>query len=110
MELEWRALAVALQAPSAGDRRISIADDILFRRERYRLFPNAAVNEMALEASEGIAEYTASGSVCKHPRSELVMLFATYQPGHKFPASSAQFAYATGPSYGLLLDQADPTG
>lgn len=58
LQLEWRALAVALQAPDFAARRRAIADAILFRRERYRRFPAAAGNEAALEANEGIAEYT----------------------------------------------------
>ena len=108
MELEWRALAVALQAPSAGDRRISIADDILFRRERYRLFPNAAVNEMALEASEGIAEYTGVRLGLQTPEERTRYALRDLSTWAQVPSFVRSFAYATGPSYGLLLDQADP--
>jgi hypothetical protein len=56
IELEWTALAAALQASTSDDRRTGAADAILFRRVRYRLFPAAATNEMTLESNEGIAE------------------------------------------------------
>ncbi|MGH7937358.1 MAG: hypothetical protein ACREFG_02530 [Chthoniobacterales bacterium] len=45
MQLEWRALAEALRAPNPVDRRTAIADALLFRNERYRLFDQAATDE-----------------------------------------------------------------
>jgi hypothetical protein len=56
--LEWRALSRALQASTDEERREAAADAVLFRAERYRLFPGAQAQEQALELNEGLAEYT----------------------------------------------------
>ena len=58
LQLEWRALAAALKAPDPAARRTAVSDALLFRAERYGLFADAAKNEGALEANEGIAQYT----------------------------------------------------
>jgi hypothetical protein len=108
LQVEWRALAVALQAATLAGRRTAIADTILFRRERYRRFPAAAANEAALEANEGISEYTGVrlGLLTSEERTRYALrdLSAFVQ----VPSFVRTFAYATGPAYGLLLDQADP--
>jgi len=39
LQLEWRALSRALQASTDEERRKAAADAVLFRAERYRLFP-----------------------------------------------------------------------
>jgi hypothetical protein len=58
MEMEWRALAAALQAVTPVARKRAIQDAVLFRRQRYLDFPSAASDEWALESNEGVAEYT----------------------------------------------------
>ena len=58
LQLEWRALARALDAPIDADRRQAVKSAILFRAERHRLFPQAVQQERALELNEGLAEYT----------------------------------------------------
>ena len=58
LQLEWRALAAALTARGDTARNIAVADALLFRRERERLFPGSAAQEWALESNEGVAEYT----------------------------------------------------
>lgn len=107
MELEWRALAAALQASTPEIRRAAAADAILFRNERYRLFPKAPANELALESNEGIAEYT--GVKIGLPTSEERTRYAVRDLSAylEVPSLVRSFAYATGPAYGLLLDQAD---
>jgi len=108
LQLEWRALAAALQASSSAVRRIAIADAILFRLERYRLFASAAVNEAALESNEGIAEYTGVtvGLLTAEERTHYAV--RDLSAFVNVPSFVRTFAYATGPAYGLLLDQADP--
>jgi hypothetical protein len=108
MEMEWRALAAALQATTPAMRRTAIADAILFRRERYRLFPEAAANEAALESNEGIAEYTGIrlGLITPKERTRYAVRDLTNYVSA--PSLVRSFAYASGPAYGLLLDQSDP--
>lgn len=108
LQLEWRALATALQAPTSAARSTAIADAILFRRERYRLFPAAAGNEAALESNEGIAEYTGVRLGLLTPDERTRYAVRDLSAFVRFPSFVRTFAYATGPAYGLLLDQADP--
>jgi hypothetical protein len=107
-QLEWRALAKALSAPDAAGRRAAIADALLFRAERYRRFPDAASAEANLEINEGIAEYTGVMLGLADPKART--RYALYDLGAFVgaPTFVRSFAYATGPAYGLLLDQADP--
>ena len=108
LQLEWRALGKALGAPTTAGRRAAIADALLFRRERYRLFPQAATEEGALEINEGIPEYTGVRlgiATALERRGYAVYDLSAFVQAPTFVRS---FAYATGPAYGLLLDQADP--
>ncbi len=108
LQLEWRALAAALEARSPGDRRTAIQDALLFRRERYRLFPASAANEAALEANEGIAEYTGVKLGLPTPAERTRYALRDLSAFVQAPSFVRTFAYATGPAYGLLLDQAEP--
>jgi hypothetical protein len=105
LQLEWRALARALEAHSDVDRREAAADAVLFRVERYRLFPDAAAQEQELELNEGLAEYT--GVRVGNPTSEEQVKAALHDlSSHKDDTTFVRsFAYATGPAYGLLLDR-----
>ena len=107
LQLEWRALAAALKAPDAGRPRAAVSDALLFRSQRYALFPDAAKNEGALEANEGIAQYTGVriGLAPEARTAFAVDSLKPYTPDATFVRS---FAYATGAAYGLLLDRADP--
>jgi hypothetical protein len=105
IQLEWRALAAALRAPDAGARRGAIEDALLFRAERYRLFPAAARDEPALELNEGLAEYTGVRLGLADPadrRNAALGDLVQHAADDSFVRS---FAYATGPAYGLLLDR-----
>lgn len=108
LQLEWRALARALEAKTPEDHRLAVADALAFRHERYRLFADAAKEEGALETNEGIAEYTgvALGLTTDHDRTA----YAVYDLSAfvSAPTFVRSFAYATGPAFGLMLDQADP--
>lgn len=108
LQLEWRALARALDAPDDAARRQAADDALLFRHERYRLFPAAAAQEQALEMNEGLAEYTGvmlgNGTPAERNRTALDDL-SSHVGDSTFVRS---FAYATGPAYGLLLDRYAP--
>jgi hypothetical protein len=108
LQLEWRALAKALQAPTAAARRTAVADALLFRHERYRLFPHAAANEAALEFNEGVAEYTGVMLGLQTPQARVDYAVRDLSAFVSAPTFVRSFAYATGPAYGLLLDQAAP--
>ena len=108
MQLEWRALTRALEARSDADREDAAKDALLFRAERYRIYPSAAVQEHGLEQNEGLAEYT--GVRVGNPTAELQTTMALHDlSAHPSDATFVRsFAYATGPAYGLLLDRYAP--
>ncbi len=108
MELEWNALAAALRASTNSARRVAISDAILFRSERYRLFPGAANNEAALESNEGVAEYTGVRLGLFTRRDRIRYAMRDLSAYLEAPSLVRSFAYATGPAYGLLLDQLNP--
>lgn len=108
LQLEWRALARALQASDETARRQAAADAIAFRAERYRLFPTAAAQEQELEQNEGLAEYTGVmvGNATDQERTQAALHdLSAHVANQSFVRS---FAYATGPAYGLLLDRYAP--
>ncbi len=107
MQLEWRALAEALTAPTAA-RRIAIGDALLFQNERYRLFPKAAAEENDLMVNEGVPEYTGVKLGLATPRAQTDYAVYDLSAFVNAPTFVRSFAYALGPAYGLLLDQADP--
>ena len=80
----------------------------MFRQERYRRFRGAAADEAALETNEGIPEYTGVRLGLATPQERIA--YAVYDLSFfvEAPTFVRSFAYATGPAYGLLLDQADP--
>ena len=102
LQLEWRALSRALAA-SGPERIEAIRDALRFRAERRRLFPGTAAEERALELNEGLAQYTGVRLCCGAP--DAIRLLDQAPRAQSFVRS---FAYASGPAYGLLLDDADP--
>jgi hypothetical protein len=108
LQLELRALARALQAQNDEERRKAAGDAILFRAERYRLFPEAAAQEQALEWNEGLAEFT--GVRVGNPTPEQRIDETRGDISRLGEASTfvRSFPYATGPAYGLLLDRYFP--
>lgn len=109
LQLEWRALAQALRAADVASRRAAAADALLFRQERYRLFPEAAAEERALEINEGVPEYTGVRLGLETPQERIDYAIRDLSAFVSSPTFVRSFAYATGPSYGLLLDQVDDT-
>lgn len=108
LQLEWRALAAALQAQDERSRRRAVWDALAFRQARHAAFVEAGRTETALELNEGLAEYTgvvvAGATDAERTESALRDL-----SGHVADTSFVRsFAYATGPAYGLLLDRYAP--
>ena len=105
LRLEWRALAEALIR--RGDpRRRAISDALLFRTFRHSLFPQGAEQERALELNEGLAEYTGyrlSGWPEAILSDRAAIRLEQDEGGSSFVRS---FAYASGPAWGILLDEA----
>jgi hypothetical protein len=106
LQLEWRALQSALAGRGRG-RSSAAADALLFRAMRRKLFPRAAVEEREMEMHEGLAEYTGVrlGGV-RDPARFVIDANLAEQPRRESFVRS--FAYASGPAYGLLLDEAAP--
>lgn len=105
MRLELRALARALAATGTA-RRQAIADALAFRSQRHAAHPGSAVGERALELNEGLAEYTGV-HVSLPPTGRAGWAVEQIESREVQAAGSGlsrNFAYATGPAYGLLLD------
>jgi hypothetical protein len=102
--LEWRALAEALIR--RGDERAAALEDALaFREYRRVLFPGAADEERALELNEGLSEYTGF-RLSGLPDWVLADRAAIELNSRERQESlSRSFAYASGPAYGILLDE-----
>jgi len=106
MRMEFRALGVALRSADRG-RRLAAAEALLFRAARLAEFPNAAAAETALDRNEGLAAYTGVRlGVSDNPDLYAARLLDRYD-GHQSLARS--YAYATGPAYGILLDDMRPS-
>jgi len=105
MQLEWRALAAALQANGSEQRNAAIMDAIAFRQQRYHLFTNAGDEEAMLEVGEGVPEYT--GVMLGLKTDKAREAFAVYDLGALVEAKTfvRSFAYATGAAWGILLDR-----
>jgi hypothetical protein len=107
MRLEWRALRRALES-SGRDRAQAIADALAFRRERRRLFPGAADNERREEIREGLASYTGIAAWSSSPADAHRAAATALAGGEASPAFVGNFEAASGPGYGVLLDDLLP--
>lgn len=109
LRLELRSLARALAATGTA-RRTALADALAFRSRRQAAFPAGAEEERALELNEGLAEYT--GVRVSLPAAARAGWAVERIESREVQAArgglSRNFAYATGPAYGLLLDGASP--
>ena len=108
LQLEYRALTRALDANTDDERRAAITEALLFRAERYRLFPKAAAEEKTLERNEGLAEYTGVRVGNAQSAEAKAAALNDLDRQAKVPTFVRSFAYATGPAYGLLLDRYQP--
>ncbi len=107
LQLEWRALARALEG-GGGERRAAIADALAFRAVRRRQFPGSAAEESALERHEGLAEYTGVRLASASAGVRSAYARAAIARSNALASFVRSFAYVSGPAYGLLLDDARP--
>lgn len=107
MQLEWRALRRALES-SASDQAEAIADALAFRRERRRLFPGAGDHERRDELREGLATYTGIAGWADSPADARRAAAAAAAGGELQTSFVGNFDYASGPPYGVLLDDLLP--
>ena len=107
IQLEWRALRRAVES-SGNDRAEAIADALAFRRERRRLFPGAADNERRDEIREGIASYTGIAAWANSPADARRAAAAALADSDGQPSFVGNFEAASGPGYGVLLDDLLP--
>jgi hypothetical protein len=105
LQLEWRALERALVLGGEA-RRSAISDALLFRAVRRGQSQSADAEERALEMHEGLAEYT--GFRLSGVNNSQAAEYLANAPG-RYPSFVRSFAYASGPAYGLLLDETCPT-
>ena len=106
LKMEWNALEKAVVS-EGKERKQAIADALVFRNYRQRLFDGARQNEQNLELNEGVAEYT--GFILSHLSKEDQMdYFKSNITHYKMSTSYVRsFAYLSGPLYGYLLYQKD---
>ncbi|MBU0616395.1 MAG: hypothetical protein KKI02_01625 [Planctomycetes bacterium] len=107
LQLEWRALQAALQA-SDLKRRQAVADALTFRAYRRSVFPEAAREERAMEALEGLAEYTGVRLSADSEQGAITRALKNFELAKSWPTYTGSFAYVSGAAYGLLLDDAKP--
>jgi hypothetical protein len=104
LQLEWRALAAALTSRGSRQRQ-AISDALLFRAFRRSMFPQAAAEEREMEMHEGLAEYTGV-KLSGNPNLNEYMVQSLKEAAQS-ETFVRSFAYASGPVYGILLDQAE---
>lgn len=107
LQMEYRALGEALIREGEASAT-AIADAASFRNVRRTLFAAGADEERALELNEGLAEYT-GWRLCGLPTGAAASRAASRLEEPSQGGLSRNFAYRTGPAYGMLLDRIDPT-
>lgn len=107
IQLEWRALRRALET-SGSDQAEAVADALGFRRERRRRFPGAADNERRDEIREGLASYTGIAAWANSPADAHRAAASALAGGESQPSFVGNFEAASGPAYGVLLDDLLP--
>jgi hypothetical protein len=105
LQLEWRALKDALLSRDEEHQKTAMTDALLFRRRRHQIFPDSAESETALETIEGTAEYTGVKLGIEAEDAQVKYAIRLIDRESDSAAYSRIFAYASGPAYGLLLDQ-----
>ena len=103
LELEWRALARALET-AGGSRRSALEDAIVFSTYRRDLFPDAAGHERQLEMNEGLAEYTGVQLRGTSQVQTIQYLVERAKSAESQESFMRSFAYVSGPIEGTLLD------
>ena len=107
IQLEWRALRRAVES-SGSERAEAIADALAFRRDRRDRFPGAADNERRDEIREGLASYTGIAAWANSPADARRAVTSALAGGESQPSFVGNFEAASGPAYGVLLDDLLP--
>ena len=107
IQLEWRALRRAIES-SGSDRVEAIADALAFRLERRHRFPGAAENERRDEIREGLASYTGIAAWASSPADAHRAAALALAGGDMQTSFVGNFEAASGPAYGVLLDDLMP--
>src|SRR6476659_5839768 len=107
IQLEWRALRRALES-NGSDRAEAIADALAFRRERRRRFPGASDNERRDEIREGLASYTGVAAWASSLADAHRAAASALAGGEAQSSFVGNFEAASGPAYGVLLDDLLP--
>ena len=106
MRLEFRALGTAMRSNGRA-RRQAAQEALLFRAVRLSEFRDAAAQEDALDRNEGLAAYTGVRlGVADNPHLYAARTLDRYD---RHDSLARAYAYASGPAYGLLLDEYRPT-
>lgn len=104
LRLEGRALRSALGASGMARSR-ALEDAIAFRNARRALFPGADAEERALELHEGLAEYSGIMLATTSPAARRELADRRLAMLDSAGSFERDFAYRTGPAWGLLLDE-----
>jgi hypothetical protein len=107
IQLEWRALRRAVES-NGNERAEAIADALAFRRERRRVFPGAADNERRDEIREGLASYTGIAAWANSSADAKSAAASALAAGEAQSSFVGNFEAASGPAYGVLLDDLLP--
>ena len=107
LRLEWRALHRAVES-SGSDQTMAIADALAFRHERRRRFPSAAEEERREEIREGLASYTGIAVWANSPADARRAAAEAAAGGEAMQNFVGNFEAASGPAYGVLLDDLLP--
>jgi hypothetical protein len=107
IQLEWRALRRAIES-SGNDRTSAIADALGFRRDRRRRFPSAAEGERRDEIREGLASYTGIAVWANSSANAHRAAASALAGGETQTSFVGNFEAASGPAYGVLLDDILP--
>jgi hypothetical protein len=108
MLLEWRALERAL-AERGELRKHAVADALRFREYRRSLIDGVADSENALEMNEGLAEYTGVRLANVNEADRRITAILALHNAPQRSSFVRSFAYASGPAYGVLLDESGKT-
>ena len=106
LRLEYQALRDALAMADKGESKslvtANLRDAILFRTLRQSQHPRSTKDEIEIESSEGLANYT--GFVLSAYRNKYNLAIRELNSREQAPTYTRAFPYATGPAYGLLFD------
>src|SRR5580765_5663839 len=111
IQLEWRALRRAIESSGSNRPDVmvdAIADALAFRRDRRVRFPGAAEGERREEIREGLASYTGIAAWADSPADAHRAAASAVAGGESETALVGNFEAASGPAYGVLLDDLLP--